>query len=53
MEEVDDCFGVAVAAYETWLERQPLAASTKREYRRWVRAFMAWAVAAPERAANA
>ena len=49
MEEVDDRFGVAVAAYETWLERQPLAASTKREYRRWVRAFMAWAVAAPER----
>jgi len=37
MDEVDDRFGAAVAAYETWLQRQPLAASTKREYRRWVR----------------
>ncbi|MCA1677558.1 MAG: tyrosine-type recombinase/integrase [Actinobacteria bacterium] len=49
MEEVDDRFGAAVAAYETWLARQPLASSTKREYRRWVRAFAAWAVAAVER----
>ncbi len=49
MEEVDDPFGAAVAAYGTWLARQPLAESTKREYCRWVRAFAAWAVAAQER----
>jgi hypothetical protein len=49
MEEVDDRFGAAVAAYETWLGGQTTASSTKREYRRWVRAFAAWAVAAVER----
>ena len=35
MEGIGDRFGVAVAACETWLERQPFAVSTKREYRRW------------------
>jgi hypothetical protein len=49
MAEVDDRFGAAVAAYEIWLARQPLAVSTKREYKRWVCAFAAWAAAAPQR----
>lgn len=41
-------FEEAVARYEAWLARQPLAARTKREYARWVRSFAGWAQAAPE-----
>lgn len=48
MSGTGPAFEEAIARYELWLARQPLADRTKREYARWVRAFARWAADAPE-----
>jgi hypothetical protein len=45
MQELGDV-AIARIEFERWLERQPLARRTKREYRRNVRVFLDW-LAAP------